>query len=133
MIGVNYRLVIHRRVNGGDHTGLDTELIIEHFNHWHHTVGGAGGAGDYGFVAAENMLIDAIDNGGIDSGFSWLGKQHALGATADMLLGGLTIGEGAAAFQYYIDLEFCPGQLLNVRLVNNSDAVAINGHPVLVH
>ena len=67
------------------------------------------------------MLINTIDNGGIDGGFSWLGKQYALSATGNMLLGSFAIGKGTTAFEYDIYIERGPGQLVKIGLVKNSD------------
>ena len=52
MVGIDYRLVIHGRVNGGDHTALYTKVVIEHFDYWHHTVGRTGCGGHYGLLSA---------------------------------------------------------------------------------
>ena len=85
-------------MNGGNNTPIYAEGIVEYLDHRHYTVGGAGGTGHYGFVAGQYAVVDSINNGGIDAGICWLGKQNSLGTAAYMLLGGITIGKGATAF-----------------------------------
>ena len=126
VIGIDYRLVIHRRVDGGDNPPFDTEAVIEYFDNRYHTVGGTGGGGDDGLTAIEKLMVNPVDNGGIHIGLGGLGKQHALCTTLNMLLGGGAVTKGATAFQHHIYIQLSPGQLVYMFAVKNSNGVAIN-------
>ena len=72
------------------------------------------------------MLIDAIDNGGINCGFGWLGKQDSFGSAGQMQFSRLAVAKAAAALQHQINAKIAPGQLLKRLIMQYLDAVAIN-------
>ena len=78
MVGIDYRLIVHRRVNRGDRHILKAKGLIQQTQQRHTAVGGAGGVGDQAFFAGQAVLVDAINDGGVDIGVAGhrLRKEH---------------------------------------------------------
>ncbi|MCY1556994.1 hypothetical protein D9M68_938010 [compost metagenome] len=107
VIGVDHRLVVHRRVNGGDRYVVDTHRVVKQFEQRHAAVGGAGCVGDQTLGAGQAALIDAVDHRRIDVRLAGhrLREQHARRAGSKKAL---AIGAGmpdAGAFQHQIDIH----------------------------
>lgn len=75
VIGVDYRLVVHGGVDGGGTALLHAEGFVEHGNHRHQAVGGAGTCGHYLVCVCNFRIVNAEHHGAINIRFCRLGKQ----------------------------------------------------------
>ncbi|MNZ77053.1 hypothetical protein D3C78_955780 [compost metagenome] len=135
VVGVDHRLVVHRRVDGGDGHVVQADGLVEHLEQRHAAVGGAGGVGQQALGTAEAGLIDSVDDGGVDVVLAGhrLGEQHPRRTGFDEALG---VGTGlvdAGAFQHQIDAQRRPVNALRRRLAQHLHAVAVDVQAVAGH
>ena len=86
VVGVQHRLIIHRRVNGGNGPMLDTNFIIQGADHRHNAIGGAGCIANDSVGCVQGLVIHAKYDSRINILRCRLGKQHAFGTTFQMRL-----------------------------------------------
>src|SRR5690554_5144115 len=134
VVGVDHRLVVHSRVDGGDGHLLQTQLAVEQMQHRHAGVGGAGGIGDQPRVRIQAVVVDAVDQGGIHRlGVGHrLGEQHT-GYTGFDEAGTLvTAGVLPGAFQQQVDIQRRPVHRFGGGRTEHLHAVAIDVQTVAV-
>ena len=102
VVGVQHRLVVHRGVDRGDHAALQPELARQRVDHRHDAVGGAGSRRDHPLVAAQQAVVDAVDDGRVDVGVRGLREHHPPRATPEVLRRAFARGEGAGAFEHQV-------------------------------
>ncbi len=135
VVGVDHRLVVHRRVNGRDGGELDAHRVIEQLEQRHAAVGGAGGVGHQPLGAAQLPLIDAHHHGGVDirrTGHR-LGKQYPRHTRRKETLAIGTAGVGAGTLQHQIDVECPPVDGFRRRCTQHLHTVAVQVQAVALH
>ncbi|MNZ82042.1 hypothetical protein D3C78_1007290 [compost metagenome] len=134
MVGVDHRLVVHRRVDGGDLHVLDTECLVQHTQQRHAAVGGARCVGHQALVAGQAGLVDAVDHRGIDVGLAghWLREQHPrrAGVEETLAIGAGVVGAGA--LQHQVDVQGGPVDAFGGGTAHHLHAVAIDMQTVAI-
>src|SRR5581483_4658739 len=77
---VGQHLVVGERVDGGHQAGDHADLVVQRLDQGRQAVGGAGGVGDDGVGGLQGLVIDAVDDGGVDVVAARGGDHHLLGA-----------------------------------------------------
>ena len=108
------------------------DLVVQHLDHRHQAVGGAGGVGDHGVAALQHLVIHAIDDGRIDVLTAGRGDHHLLRAAFEVRAGLGLAGEEPGALEHVLDPILAPRQLRRVALGEHADAVAVHDHVVAV-
>ena len=118
-------LVVGVGVDGGHQPTLDPHQIVHDHRNRGKAIGGAGRIRHDHMIAAELLVVDAVDDGQIDA-LAGCGNQHPPGAGFDMGAGLGSVGEEAGAFQRDINAKFLVGQLARVALCGHADALAVD-------
>jgi len=79
IIGVNDRLVMHGRMDGGDCPALDAQIPVNNIDDGNQAIGSAGGIGDNCMVRFQCLVIYPVYNGGIHLVFGRIGINHLKG------------------------------------------------------
>ncbi len=134
VVGVDHRLVVHRRVDGGDRHVFQADRLVQQLEQRHPAIGRAGGVGDQRFAAAEVLLVDPIDDGGVDVRLARhrLREQHPRRAGAEETLGLGAIGVLAGALQHQVDPQRLPVDGLRSRAAQHLHAIAVDVQAVAV-
>ncbi len=135
VVGIDNRLIVHRRVNGGNGDVFQTHRLVEKFQQRHAAVGGAGGVGHQQLAAAQAGLVDPVDHRGVDIRLAGHGlrQQQTRRPGVDETL---RLGTGdvlAGAFQQQIDIQCRPVDGLGLALAQHLHAVAVDVQTVAVH
>lgn len=131
VVDVGQILVVGVGVNGGHQAAFDAQLAVQHLGHGRQAVGGAGGVGDDLVRLAQQVVVDAIDHGGIGA-FGRGRDDHFAGAGADMRGRLGSVGEQAGAFKHHVDLLGGPGQLGRIADGADGNPVAVDGQAFLI-
>ncbi|MCY1430939.1 hypothetical protein D9M71_468980 [compost metagenome] len=128
MVGIDHRLVVHRRVDGGDRHVVDAHRVVQQLEQRHAAVGGAGRVGNQPLGAGQAALVDAVDHRGVDRGLAGhrLREQHARRAGGEEAL---AIGTGvpdAGAFQHQVDAQAGPVDGFRLGVAQHLHALAVD-------
>ena len=132
MRGVDEALVTGVGVHGGHEATLDAEGIVECLGHGGEAVGGAGCVGDD--VVLGRIVVGVVhthDEGGVFV-LCRCGNNDLLGASINVGLSGVSIGEEAGGLHNDVYIQVTPGEVLGVTLSKYLDAVAVDGNRILV-
>src|SRR5690606_34604022 len=134
VIGVDHRLVVHRRVDRGDRHILQANRLVQHLEQRHATVSGAGGVRDQAFLSGQAGVVDAIHQRGVDVRLAGhgLGKQHTWRAGVEETL---AVGTGvvdAGAFEHQVDAQTLPVDGFRGVLTQHLHAGAVQVQAVAV-
>ncbi|MNM95889.1 hypothetical protein D3C81_1083480 [compost metagenome] len=134
VIGIDHRLIVHRRVNRGDRHILQANRLVQQTQQRHAAVGGAGRVGHQQLVAGQAILVHAVDDGGVDIRLAGhrLGKQHARGAGVEETLAVFASVISAGALQHQIDAQGRPIDAFGGGTAQDLHAVAINMQTIAV-
>ena len=127
VVGVEHRLVIHRRMYGGDRAVFDTDGVVQCLDYRHNPVGGAGRIGNDSVVGREGVMIDAEYHRCIHVGLRGLREQDTTSAPVQVSLHRGPIAEGAGALKHQVYPELPPGQVIQPLLPQQRNALAIHG------
>ncbi|MNX34443.1 hypothetical protein D3C86_646870 [compost metagenome] len=107
VIGVDHRLVVHCRVNRGDRHVIEANGLVEQAQQRHAAIGRTGGVGHQQFVAGQAILIDAVNDGGVDIRLAghWLREQHTWRASVEKTLAVFTGVIGTGTLKHQIDAQ----------------------------
>src|SRR5690554_2088091 len=108
----------------GDHPGLDGQMAVQAVEYRHHAVGGARRGGHDAVLAAELLLVDTVDDGGIDIRPGGLGEQHPAGAGDKVFFRQRALVEGAGALQHDIDIR--PAQIIEIGHMADGDGLTVD-------
>ncbi|MNE31732.1 hypothetical protein D3C80_1253130 [compost metagenome] len=135
VVGIDHGLVVHRRVDGGNGDVLQTHGLVEKFQQGHTAVGGAGGVGHQFLGAAQAVLVDSVDDGGIDVRLAahGLGEQHPRRAGSEEALGVLAMGVLAGALQHQVHAQGGPVDAFRLGMAQHLHAIAIDMQAIAVH
>src|SRR4029077_1863476 len=95
-------------------------------------VGGARSVGNDGVAGLEHLVVDAVDDGGVDVLAPGGGDHYLLGAALEVRAGLRLAGEEPGALEHVLDADVAPGELGRVALGAHADAVAVHHHVVAV-
>src|SRR5476651_1910264 len=134
VVGIDHRLIVHRRVNGGDRHVFQANRLVQQAQQRHAAVGGAGGVGHQQFGAGQAILVDAVDDGGVDIRLAGhrLGEQYARRAGVEKTLAVGTGVIGTGAFQHQVDAQRRPVDALGGGTAQHFHAVAIDMQTIAV-
>ncbi|MNF58059.1 hypothetical protein D3C84_396040 [compost metagenome] len=134
VIGIDDRLIVHRRVNGGDRHVVQTNGLIQQAQQRHAAVGGAGRVGHQQFIAGQAILVHAVDDGRVDVRLAGhrLGKQHTRGAGVEETLAVFASVISAGALQHQIDAQGRPIDAFGGGTAQDLHAVAIDMQTIAV-
>ena len=132
MGGVEDALVTRVGVDGGHDAALDAEVLVENLGQGGEAVGGARGVGhDVHRGVVVVALVDTHDEGAVDV-LGGSGDDDLLGATVEVGLGLLAVGEEAGGLHDDLDAQVAPGQVGGVALSEHLDVLAVDGDAILV-
>ncbi len=134
VVGVDHGLVVHRRVDGGNGDVLQTHHLVEKFQQRHAAVGGAGRIGHQALAAIEAILVDPVDDGGVDIRLAGHGlrQQHAWRTGSDETLR-LAAGDVLpGALQQQVDIQRGPVDRFRLALAQHLHAIAVDVQAVAV-
>ena len=97
MIGIDDRLIVHRRVDRGNHAIVDTEAIVQTLNDGYDAVSSTGGIGYDAIGGVEAFVVHTINNRRIHVTLRWLRKQQTPSPAGQMLGRSSTVGESTRA------------------------------------
>ena len=131
VLRVDEVLVARVGVDRGHQRALDAELIVQHLDHGHDAVGGAGAGRDH-VVAGRVVLlvVDAEDDHPILA-LAGCGDDHLLHAVAEVPRGAVAVAEGAGRLDDDLDAERAPVDGRGVGVLEDAHRVAIDGEGVL--
>src|SRR5699024_424306 len=130
--GVVQALVAGVGVDGGHQATLDAELLVQDLRHRGEAVGGAGRVGDDVVLLRVVVgVVHADDEGGVLV-LRRGGDDDLLGATVDVGLGGLGVGEDAGGLDDDDDADLDQRQVLRVTLGPDGYALAVDGDGLVV-
>ena len=90
---------------------------------------GAGSAGDNGFRAVEDFVVDVVHHG-FHVVAARRGNYDFLGTCLDVLLGFFLGSEEAGALQHHIHAQLAPRQLLGIGIGEHFDFLAVDNQIV---
>ncbi|MNE19322.1 hypothetical protein D3C80_1123980 [compost metagenome] len=134
VIGIDDRLIVHRRVDGGDRHVLQAKGLVQHAQQRHAAVGGAGGVGDQPLGAIQAILVDPVDHCGVDICLTGhgLGEQHPRRTGVEKTLGIGAGVVGTGTLQHQIDVERRPVDPFRGGTAQDFHAVAIDMQTIAV-
>ncbi|MNH15117.1 hypothetical protein D3C79_747240 [compost metagenome] len=134
VIGIDHRLVVHRRVDGGDLHIFDAKRLVQHTQQRHAAVGGARGVGHQALAAGKAGLVDAVDHRGVNVGLAGHGlrEQHPwrTGVEETLAIGTGVIGTGT--LQHQVDAQRSPVDAFGGGTAHYLHAIAIDVQTVAV-
>ena len=132
VVGIQHRLVVHRRMDGGNGAAVDAHRRVQGLDHGHDGIGGAGGGGYDAMVGLQDPVIDAIDHRGINIRCRRLGKQHLARPLPQVQFSGGAVGKRAGALQHHIYAQLAPGQVLDPGTPQQADGFAVDPEPAFI-
>src|SRR5690606_38656189 len=118
---IGQHLVVGVGVDGGHQAADHAQFLVQGSDQGSQAVGRAGGVGDDGVRALEDVVVHAIDDGGVHVLAAGRGNDDLLGACLDVVIGFFLGGEGAGAFQHHVHVQFGPGQGQRIALAQQAD------------
>src|SRR5690606_10352582 len=132
VVDVGQHLVVGVGVDGGHQAVDDAQLLVQRVDQRRQAVGGARGVGDDRVGGLQDLVVDAVDDGGVDILAARGGDDDFLGAALQVGRGLFLGGEEARAFQHHVHAQVAPGQLGRIAVGQHADAVAVDDHVVAV-
>ena len=83
-------------------------------------------------AALEHLVVDAVDDGGIDVLAARRRDHHLLRAALEVRAGLGLAGEEPGALEHEFGAELAPGELGRIALGEHADAVAVDDHVVAI-
>ncbi len=135
VIGVDDRLIVHRRVNRGDRDVIEPDGIVEQLEQRYATVGSAGRVGDQSFGSRQLLMVDAHDHRGIDISCPAHGlrKQHAWNTSRKKALPAGTRVVGTGTLEHEVHTQVAPIDRFWRRLAQDLYAVAVKMQTIAFH
>ena len=110
----------------------DPDALVQRLHERREAVGRARGIRDDMHRRGERVVIDPVDDRGVDHALGRRRNHDLLGAALDVLGGLFLVGEKTRALEHVLDAEFAPRQLGRVALGQHADAVAVDDHRIAV-
>ncbi len=132
VINVSQHLVVGVGMDRGHQALHHADLLVQRLHQRSEAVGGAGGVGNHRMFCAQHLMIDAIDDGGVDILATGRGNDYLLRTSLEVSRSLLLAGEKASAFQHHIHPQLPPRQFRRIALRQHANFVAIDDHVVAV-
>src|ERR1700731_2919540 len=116
------RIGMDRRHDAGD----DSYFIVQHLRHRREAIRGARRVGDHRMILLQHIVIDAVNNGGINIVAAWSRYHYFLRAALDVGAGLSLRSEQTSALQHELNTEVAPWQLRRIALGENADAITVD-------
>ena len=132
MAVVENSLVTGVAVNGGHQTPLHAEVLIQNFDDWRQTVGGAAGvAEDVPILVAILVVVDAHHKGADTSALTRSGEDHFFGTSLDVHAGFFVGVEDTGGFDHQINAPILPRAIEGIAIGEEFDLFAVDDHRVI--
>ena len=118
-------------MDGGHHAVNNAEFVHQRLNERAHAVGCAGSVGNNDVACLENILVHAVNNGGVNV-LAGSGNQNFLGAGFNVLHCAFFIAECTGAFENDIDVQIFPRKLLRITFGAHENAVSVHDQMTVV-
>src|SRR5471030_384191 len=117
MVGVNHRLVVHRRMDGRYRARFDAIGVVQQLNNRNDAIGGAGSVGNNAVLTFEQIVVHAVDNGGVEVMTSGMCEQDFFSSCCKLRFAIFAAAINTSAVENHINTEFAPGQLGSIWLM----------------
>lgn len=122
---VGKNLVVRVGMDRGHEAAFNAESFMERLDERSQAVGRAGSVGNNEVGRLENILVDAVDDGGV-GGLARSGKENLFGAGVEVNLALFLGVECAGAFENDVDVEILPWEFARIAGGEGLDAVAVD-------
>src|SRR5437764_13746657 len=107
----------------------NADFVVQYFHHRRETVGGARRIGYHRMAALQRLVIDAIDDRGIDVFAAGRGDDYFFRAAFEMRARFLLARKEPSALEHDINAHGAPWQIGRIALSEHPALVAIVDHP----